>query len=106
MATRDGLTDDIFGVIAPDRENVVAAPLRAALTPKHQKRDRQLAATVGAVVGQIDRSAGAVLVTGRTDRLGVPEAAQIFTERVGLQLRRIAQQLVELVAQKELGLRA
>src|SRR5204863_744557 len=33
-------------------------------------------------------------------------AAQIFGERLRLQLRRIAQQRAELVAQKELGLRA
>jgi hypothetical protein len=57
-------------MLAPDGEDIVAAPLRAAFAPQHQKRHRELAAAVGAVVDKVDRGAGAVLVAGRADRLG------------------------------------
>src|SRR6266446_6547127 len=85
MAAVDGVAGDNFGMVAPDAEHIVAAALGAALAPQHQERHRDAAAAVGPVVDEVDRRSGAVLVAGRADRLGVPEAAQVFGERLGLE---------------------
>ena len=71
MAAGDGLSGDVVGVVAPHRQHVVAAALPAALAPQDEKRHRELLAAVGAVVFQIDARAGAILVAGRPDRLGL-----------------------------------
>src|SRR6516165_5851538 len=75
------MASDVFPVLTPHGEHIVTAALRAALAPQHAKRHGQLSAAVGAVVDEIDRGPGTVLVSGRPDRLGVPEAAQISGER-------------------------
>ena len=93
----------VFRMLAPHGEHIITAALRAALAPQHEERHSRL---LGAVVDKIDRGPGTVLVAGRPGRLGVLEAAQILGERFRLQLRRIAQQRAQLVAQKEFRLRA
>ena len=93
----------VFRILAPHGEHIITAALRAALAPQHEERHSRL---LGAVVDKIDRGPGTVLVAGRPGRLGVLEAAQILGERFRLQLRRIAQQRAQLVAQKEFRLRA
>ena len=102
MAAVDAVAGDGLGVLMPDGEHVVATALRAALAPQDEKRHREVAAAIGAVVGEADRGSGAILVAGRPDRLGVAEASQIFGEGLRLQHGRVAEQ----VAQKEFGLRA
>src|SRR6266404_7643499 len=69
MAAGDRLTGDVVGVLAPYRQHVVAAALAAALAPQDEERHGDLAAAIGAVVFEVDASAGAVLVAGRADRL-------------------------------------
>jgi hypothetical protein len=102
MAALDGVAGDGLGMVAPDAENVVTASLGAALAPQHQQRHRDAPAAVGAVVDEVDRRAGAVLVASRPDRLRVPEAAQILGEHLRLEHHGIA----EHMAQKEFGLGA
>ena len=85
MAAVDAVAGDGLGVLAPDGEHVVATALRAALAPQDEKRHREVAAAIGAVVDEVDRGTGAILVAGRPDRLGVAEASQIFGEGLRLQ---------------------
>jgi len=50
MAALDAVAADRLGMVAPDREHIVAAALRAALAPQHEKLRGQLAAAIAAVV--------------------------------------------------------
>src|SRR5260370_680639 len=86
-------------------DNTAPAARAAALAPQHEERRRDLAAAIGAVVFEVDPSAGAVFVAGRPDRLRVLEAAQIFGEHLGLQPRLVAIE-AERMAQIILGFRA
>src|SRR5262249_50624260 len=90
MAAVDGTAGHRLCMVAPDTEDVVAAALGAALPPQHQERHRQTTAAVGAVMDEVDRSTGAVLVAGRPDRLRVLEAAQVFGKDFGFECGRIA----------------
>src|SRR5581483_6116253 len=84
MAAVDGVAGHRLGVVAPHRQQVVAAALAAAAAPQDQQRRRDLDVPVGAVVFEVDRGAGAVLVAGGADRLGVGKAAQILGIGLGL----------------------
>src|SRR5262249_35559920 len=53
-----------FGVLTPDPKHIVTAALRASAAPQHQQRHRQPPAAVGAVVVEINRSAGAIFGAG------------------------------------------
>src|SRR6266851_5917387 len=74
MAAGDAMAADVFGVLAPHRQHVVAAALAAALALQRQQRHGELSAAVGAVVIEVDRRTGTVLVAGRPDRLRIAEA--------------------------------
>ena len=106
MAAIDGAAGNVFGMVAPDGEDVVAAALGTALAPQHQQRHREAVASICAIMDEVDRGTRAVFIASRPDRLGILEAPEIFGERLWLQFCRLAQQCAELVAEKELALGA
>src|SRR5262249_32497638 len=58
-------------VVAPDRQDVVEAAHRAALAPERHERTCDPLPTIGFVVLEIDRRAGAVVLAHRVDVRGI-----------------------------------
>jgi len=54
----------VVGVVAPHLEDVIAASLPATHSPQHQHRHPDLLREVRTVVYEVDRRAGAVLISG------------------------------------------
>src|SRR5690242_18799924 len=81
---------DLAAELLPDAVHVgPLGPAAAGLAPQATGRGRGLPVTVGAVVLEIDRRAGAVVVEGRAPRAGLTEAADVLGDRLFLDGRGI-----------------
>ena len=76
--------------VAPDLQDIVETPHRAALAPQHQQRAAHLLRAVRARMLQINRGARAVVLARRVDRGGVGEAPEILRKRLGRERIRAA----------------
>src|SRR5688572_26316033 len=88
--------------LAPDRERVVTPRDGAALAPKHEQRALNFLVQIGAIVLEVDRCPGAVVLAHRVQRAGNPKHAPVFvTESLVL----AADEEIEAVRDHGLGKR-
>src|SRR5262245_24130478 len=95
---------------APDVEHIEVASYDALLTPEHQGGARHFAATVGAVMLQIDRGTGAVVLHHRMQPRWIAKGAGIAFHRPGIEgvqaadaAKRPLQEIVRCAADEPLG---